>query len=190
MSASLTIFSHIGDENRGQGSRRPTQPAAGTVRSRHTRSTCKGRSSAASIDRFVVAISRFEICIRDRCESRLARIDQRKQYATRLRAAIDPSMIGRLLDDDIACPHVHHRVVEHHVDLAGQHDGVIDGPRAVHPRETASNLADFHQREGNAHGFAGKGREIGPALRSDRTLPKPTCVARCLRSGAPPLRVT
>ena len=51
-------------------------------------------------------------------------------------------------------------------------------------------LADFHQREGNAHGFAGKGREIGPALRSDRTLPKSNCVARCLRSGAPPLRVT
>jgi hypothetical protein len=43
-------------------------------------------------------------------------------------------MIGRLLDDDIAGPHVHHRAVEHHVDLARQHDGVIDGPRAVHQR--------------------------------------------------------
>ena len=46
------------------------------------------------------------------------------------------------------------------------------------------------QREGSAHGFGGKGREIGPALRSDRTLPKPSCVARCLRCGAPPLHVT
>jgi hypothetical protein len=29
-----------------------------------------------------------------------------------------------------------------------------------------------------------------PGLRSDRTLPRPTCLARCLRCGAPPLRVT
>src|SRR6516225_9132922 len=43
-------------------------------------------------------------------------------------------MIGRLLDDHIAGPHVHHRVVEHHVDLARQHDGIIDGARAVHQR--------------------------------------------------------
>jgi CheY-like chemotaxis protein len=72
----------------------------------------------------------------------------------------------------------------------GEKNVEISNYAASPPRETASNLADFHQREGDAHGFAGKGREIGPALRSDRTLPKPTCVARCLRSGAPPLRVT
>jgi hypothetical protein len=58
------------------------------------------------------------------------------------------------------------------------------------PSETAPDLADFHPRQGHAPRFAGKGGEIGPALRSDRTLPKPTCVARCLRSSAPPLRVT
>ena len=40
--------------------------------------------------------------------SRLPGIDQRKQDAARLRAAIDPGMIGRLLDDDITGPHVHH----------------------------------------------------------------------------------
>jgi hypothetical protein len=34
-----------------------------TVRSRRTRSTCKGRSSAASIDRFAVAVSRFEFAV-------------------------------------------------------------------------------------------------------------------------------
>jgi hypothetical protein len=44
-------------------SRLPTQPAAGTVRSRRTRSTCKGRSSAASISRFAVAVSRFEFAV-------------------------------------------------------------------------------------------------------------------------------
>jgi hypothetical protein len=30
------------------------------------------------------------------------------------------------------------------------------------PSETASNLADFHQRQGHAPRFAGKGREIAP----------------------------
>ena len=78
----------------------------------------------------------------------------------------------------------------HHFRLFGHNAVGLDGSPASPPSETASDLADFHQREGKAHGFAGKGREIGPALRSDRTLPKPTCVARCLRSGAPPLRVT
>jgi hypothetical protein len=52
------------------------------------------------------------------------------------------------------------------------------------------DLADFASRHGDAPRFARKGREIEPALRSDRTLPKPTWVARCPRSGAPPLRVT
>ena len=35
-----------------------------------------------------------------------------------------------------------------------------------------------------------KDGKSGLLYRSDRTLPKPNCVARCLRSGAPPLRVT
>jgi UvrD-like helicase C-terminal domain len=33
------------------------------------------------------------------------------------------------------------------------------------PRETASDLADFHQRQGHAPRFAGKGREMAPGLR-------------------------
>jgi ABC transporter substrate binding protein len=64
------------------------------------------------------------------------------------------------------------------------------GGNTYPPAENGSNPADFHQRQRHAPRFAGKGREIGPALRSDRTLPKPTCVARCLRFGDPPLRVT
>ena len=35
-----------------------------------------------------------------------------------------------------------------------------------------------------------KDGKSGLLYRSDRTLPKPNCLARCLRSGAPPLRVT
>jgi hypothetical protein len=46
------------------------------------------------------------------------------------------------------------------------------------PSETPRDLANFESRHGEAPRFAQKGREIGPALRSDRTLPKPTCVAR------------
>jgi hypothetical protein len=76
----------------------------------------------------------------------------------------------------------------HHEDRTPMHG--YERFAASPPRETDSDLADFHQREGNAYGFAGKGREIGPALRSERTLPKLSCVARCLRSGDPPLRVT
>jgi|SRR5947208_2939177 len=44
-------------------SRLPTQSATGTVRSRHTRSTCKDRSSGASISRFAVAVSRFGFAV-------------------------------------------------------------------------------------------------------------------------------
>ena len=64
--------------------------------------------------------------------SRLFGIHQYEQNPTRLRAAIDPGMIGRLLDHDIARLHVHCRLVEHHVDFAGKDDGVVDRARAVH----------------------------------------------------------
>ncbi len=53
----------IPSDRTDQGSRLPTQPAAGTVRSRRTRSTCKDRSSAASISRSAVAVSRFEFAV-------------------------------------------------------------------------------------------------------------------------------
>jgi hypothetical protein len=43
-------------------------------------------------------------------------------------------MIGCLLDHDVTRLDVNHRIVEHHVDFAGQNDGIVDGPRAVHER--------------------------------------------------------
>ena len=52
----------------------------------------------------------------------------------RFRATIDPSVIGRLLDDDIACLHVHNRAVQHHVSLAGQDNGIINRSSAMHHR--------------------------------------------------------
>jgi hypothetical protein len=51
--------------------------------------------------------------------SRLLGVHQHKQYSAGLRAAIDPGVIGRLLNHDVASLYVNSRVVEHHVDLAG-----------------------------------------------------------------------
>ena len=41
-------------------------------------------------------------------------------------------MIGALLDHHVAGFHVHFRIVEQHVDLAFENDGVIDALRTVH----------------------------------------------------------
>jgi hypothetical protein len=46
-----------------RGSRLPTQSATGTVRSGRTRSTCKDRSSGASISRFAIAVSGFGFAV-------------------------------------------------------------------------------------------------------------------------------
>ena len=94
--------------------------------------------------------------------SRLLGIHQDEQDAARLRAAIDPSMIGRLLDDDIACLHVDDRVVQHHVNLAGQDNGIINGSGAMHhwmlhgkaPRWRVIS-DDLHHEIGVHPGFGG-----------------------------------
>jgi len=53
LEAEILVLRHVEE----RGSRPATQSAAGTVRSRRTRSTCKDRSSAASISRFAFAVS-------------------------------------------------------------------------------------------------------------------------------------
>src|SRR5436305_7886515 len=55
-------------------------------------------------------------------------------YAARFGAAVDPGMIGALLDQDIAGLEVDFGVIEKHVDLTLHDDGVIDRQRAVHQR--------------------------------------------------------
>jgi hypothetical protein len=67
-------------------------------------------------------------------------------------------------------------------------DGAV--VRGSNRSKTASNLAYFQGRQHQAPRFAGKRREIAPHRRPDRTLPRPTCLVRCPRCGAPPLRVT
>lgn len=44
---------------------------------------------------------------------------------------IAPGVVRAALDHDIACPHQGFRLVKHEVDLAGQHDRVVDGLGAV-----------------------------------------------------------
>ncbi len=56
-------------------------------------------------------------------------------------------MVGALLHQNVAGLHVHFGVVEQHVDLAVEHDGVIDGAGAVGvfvPRITLGRRIDAH----------------------------------------------
>src|SRR5262249_15168704 len=57
--------------------------------------------------------------------SRLLRVHQHKENTTRLLAAIDPGVVGRLLHDHVPRLQMHVAVVEHHVDLAGENDRVV-----------------------------------------------------------------
>jgi len=54
------------------------------------------------------------------------------------------------------------------------------------PPQIAADLSDFHWDSVSLHVSPEKDGKSDP----DRTLPRPTCLARCLRCGAPPLRVT
>src|SRR5580692_8704177 len=51
---------------------------------------------------------------------------------SRLGAAIDPGVIGPLLDQYIAGLEMDLRIIEQHVDLAGHHDGIVHGAGTVH----------------------------------------------------------
>ena len=66
-------------------------------------------------------------------------------------ARIDAALAELGQDPQILTPEIL-ATVEH------LHSGGLD---TSPPRETASNLADFHQREGKAHGFAGKDGKSG-----------------------------
>src|ERR1700730_1206693 len=57
--------------------------------------------------------------------SRLLGVDQYERDTARLGAAIDPGVIGPLLDQYIAGLEVDLRIIEQHVDLAGHHDGRV-----------------------------------------------------------------
>src|SRR6267378_501395 len=67
-----------------------------------------------------------------RVRLRLLGVHEHKQDPARLCAAIDPGMVRRLLHDHVALLEMYVAVIEHHVDLAGQDDGVIETACAMH----------------------------------------------------------
>ena len=73
--------------------------------------------------------------------SRLLRVHQHKENTTRLLAAIDPGVVGRLLYDHVARLQTHVAVIEHHVDLAGENDRVVETAGAMHQRMLHRNAA-------------------------------------------------
>ncbi len=61
-------------------------------------------------------------------------VDQDEAYPARLVRPVGPGVVGAALDDHVARLAQHLGVVEHHPDLAGQDDAVIDRLGAVHQR--------------------------------------------------------
>ncbi len=57
---------------------------------------------------------------------RVFRVDQHEADPARLARLVDPGVVGALLHHDVAGLQVHLLVVEQHVDLAVEHDGVVD----------------------------------------------------------------
>src|SRR5271154_7071547 len=93
---------------------------------------------------------------------RLLGIHQHEDDAARLLAAIDPGVVGRLLHDDVARFEVYGLVVEHHVDLAGHDDGVVDRAGAVLQRIGHRRAAPRRVATGDIHHELGiHGREFG-----------------------------
>src|ERR1700680_475375 len=62
----------------------------------------------------------------------ILRVDQHERYLAGSIAAIHPSVIGALLNDDFPGLKVNFGIVEQHVDFAGQNDSVVERSGPVH----------------------------------------------------------
>src|SRR5215467_5305206 len=71
-----------------------------------------------------------------------AGVDQHEDDAGAPVAAIGPGVVGAALDHDVAGLHLHRRIVHVHLDLALEHDDVIDGLGAVHALLVARREVD------------------------------------------------
>src|SRR6266446_4129198 len=69
-------------------------------------------------------------------------IDQHEGKAGALIAAVGPGVMGAALNHDVASLHLHRRIVHVHLDLALEHDNVVDSFRAVHARRVAGREID------------------------------------------------
>src|SRR6202035_3305025 len=75
-------------------------------------------------------------------------IEQHDGEPRRLLAAIDPGMIGAALDHDIASAQFYGGLIHVHLDLARQHDDVVDRLGAMHFR--LDTRREFHDDEARA----------------------------------------
>src|SRR5262249_43903168 len=69
-------------------------------------------------------------------------VDQHEADAGAFVAAVGPTVIGPALNHDVARLHFHGRTVHVHLDLAFEHDNVVDGLRAVHARHVVRRKID------------------------------------------------
>src|SRR5262249_49317308 len=69
-------------------------------------------------------------------------IDQHEGDAGALVAAVGPGVVGAALDHHVPSLHLHRRIVHVHLDLALEHDHIIDRLRAVHPRRITGREID------------------------------------------------
>src|SRR6516162_10573201 len=98
-------------------------------------------------------------------------VDQHERDAGAPVAAIGPGVVGAALDHDVASLHLHRRTVHVHLDLALEHDDVIDGLGAVHARLVARReVDDGEPRPARRRGRADDARAQILDLFSDRDV--------------------
>src|SRR5258706_5929124 len=88
------------------------------------------RSKIMRFDARVRSVSKM--LMRPPSRQRIVRVDQDERDLAWRGAAIDPGVVGRLLDQHVTGLEVDLALVEQHVDLARQHDRVVDALGAVH----------------------------------------------------------
>src|SRR5690242_13005269 len=73
------------------------------------------------------------------------RVDQHERDASALAAAVDPGVICSALDHHVAGLEVNGRVVHFHVNLARDHDYIIDRLGAVHAAAVTGRKVDHRE---------------------------------------------
>src|SRR5258708_1127164 len=137
-------------------------------RKRRTLATSRRISKIIWLDAKVRSVSRMLIARTPDSRQGIDGVDQHESDATGLGAAIDPGVVGALLPQHVAGLEMDLAIVEQHVDLARQDDGVIDAARAMHrmvarrPRLAAGvTLAHLARHVvGRQCELVGAGREI------------------------------
>src|SRR6476660_2353965 len=117
---------------------------------------------------------------------KLSCVDQYKSDAAGPRAAVDPGVVGSLLNQHVARREMHLAVVEDHVDLAFHDHSVVDAARPVHTgmlRITLTAKTHFAQDSVAGH-LLSLGRELDHA--EDAAEPRRRHAALALRPVGEP----